>query len=89
MSDFLLQHTEFFSGMVTMSFLVVSAFFLRFWSRTRDSLFAAFSLAFLLLAISGACIQLLGLDREERSWVYLLRAGAFSLLIVAILDKNK
>jgi uncharacterized membrane protein YfcA len=82
-------HAEFFSGMIAMGFLVVSVFFLRFWIRTKDNLYAAFALAFLLLATSGALIQLFDLGHEELSWAYLLRASAFSLLIVAVLDKNK
>jgi hypothetical protein len=81
-------HSEYFAGMITMGYLVAGSFFLRFWSRTKDGLFMAFALAFFLLALSSALTQLLGLPREERSWIYLLRAGAFSLLIVAVLQKN-
>jgi hypothetical protein len=40
------------------------------------------------MSTSGALI-LFDLGHEELSWAYLLRASAFSLLIVAVLDKNK
>ncbi|ANP46592.1 DUF5985 family protein [Candidatus Viadribacter manganicus] len=81
-------HSDFFSGMITMGYFVASAFFLRFWVRTSDALFVAFSVAFLLLAISSALTVLLSLPWEERSWLYLIRLAAFVLLIAAILGKN-
>jgi hypothetical protein len=43
------MHT-FFSGMVTMGFLIAGLFFLRFWWRTQDKLFAVFAVAFWLFA---------------------------------------
>jgi Family of unknown function (DUF5985) len=81
-------HSDFFSGMITMGYFVASAFFFRFWVRTSDGLFIAFSVAFFLLAISTALTSLLSLPYEERSWLYLIRLAAFVLLIVAILGKN-
>ena len=78
----------FLSGAITMGFLVGSAFFLRFWRRTGDALFAAFAVAFLLLGTSQALTTLLNAPLEERTWMFLLRLAAFSLLIVAILQKN-
>ena len=82
------EHADFFAGMITMGYLVASAFFLRFWVRTSEALFIAFSVAFLLLAISSALTALLSLPFEERSWLYLIRLAAFVLLIAAILGKN-
>ena len=40
----------FVSGLIAMAYAVAGVFFLRFWRRTRDSLFAAFGLAFWLFA---------------------------------------
>jgi hypothetical protein len=82
------EHADFFYGMITMGYVVAAGFFLRFWRRTRDGLFIAFSLSFFLLAVSAALNSLLSLPFEERSWIYLLRLAAFVLLIVAILRKN-
>jgi hypothetical protein len=81
-------HADFFAGMITMGYFVASAFFFRFWVRTADALFMAFSVAFLLMAISSALTALLALPYEERSWLYVIRLAAFSLLIGAILSKN-
>ncbi len=79
---------DFFSGAIAMGFLVCAAFFMRAWGRTKDSLFFVFALAFFLLAVNQALATLLGLPVEERSWLYLLRLAAFSILIIAIVRKN-
>lgn len=78
----------FASGLLTAGFLVASLFFLRFWRRTRDGLFAIFSAAFVLLALNQALAALLELGREELGWVYLLRIAAFTLIIIGIIRKN-
>ena len=78
----------FLGGLVTMGYAVVGLFFLRFHSRTRDGLFAAFAGAFALLALNQGLVILLAVPREEQSPFYLLRLAAFLLLIAAILAKN-
>jgi hypothetical protein len=80
---------HFVAGLVTMGYLVAGLFFLKFWTRTRDALFAAFAAAFALLAAEQALIAWLGLPREEQSWVYLMRVVAFAIIIGAILRKNR
>lgn len=79
----------FVSGLITMGFLVSGLFFIRFWVRTRDLLFAAFAAAFWLLAANQALLALSDLPVEERSWMYLLRLAAFVLIILAIALKNR
>jgi hypothetical protein len=79
----------FVSGLITMGFIVSGLFFIRFWARTRDPLFAAFAAAFWLLATNQALLALSDLPVEERSWMYLLRLAAFVLIILAILFKNR
>jgi hypothetical protein len=79
---------DFFSGAISMGFAVCAVFFLRFWVRTKDAFFGAFALAFLLLALNQALVTILGLPLEERSWLYLLRFAAFSIIIIAVLRKN-
>ncbi|WP_127754620.1 DUF5985 family protein [Devosia sp. 1566] len=80
---------DFVSGLITMGFVVSGLFFLRFWARTRQLLFAAFAAAFWLLAANQALLALSGLPAEERSWLYLLRLSAFVLIIIAIVLKNR
>ena len=78
----------FIMGANTLGFLAAGLFFLRFWQRTRDGIFAAFCFAFLLLALNQALVALSGVPREEQSWIYLIRLVAFSALSVAIVAKN-
>lgn len=80
---------HFLSGAVTFGFLVAGLFFLGFWKRTGDSLFLAFATAFGLLGLAQAILALANIPVEERSWVYLLRLGAFSLIIGSIFVKNR
>jgi len=78
----------FLSGMTTMGFVVAALFFLNFWRRTQERLFAVFGLSFLLLAINQAAVALSGIPRGEQAWMYGLRIAAFGLLIAAIVGKN-
>lgn len=79
----------FVGGLVTMGFVVAGLFFLRFWRRTKDSLFLAFAIAFWLLGTNQALVSLTHMPIEERSPLYLLRLLAFSLIIMAIWHKNR
>jgi hypothetical protein len=78
----------FVGGMVAMGHLIASLFFLRFWARTSDKLFLAFSIAFGLMSLNQALVVILNVPREEQSVFYLLRLAAFLLIIVAIVGKN-
>lgn len=72
-----------------MGFLTASLFFLRFWARTRDRLFGIFSLAFVLLASERLFLLFIDVEDETRTYVYLIRLLAFTLLILGIIDKNR
>jgi hypothetical protein len=80
---------DFLSGAITLGFAAAGLFFLRFWSRTRDSLFLAFAVAFWLLGLGQALLVLSHIPVEERSWLYLLRLAAFSIILISVLNKNR
>lgn len=80
---------DFFSGAITMGFLVAGFFFLRSWKRTHDVLFLAFAAAFWLLGLGQALLAFTDIPVEERSWLYLLRLAAFTLILVSIWKKNR
>lgn len=79
----------FLSGAVAAAFIIAGLFFLRFWKRTRDELFIAFAFAFWLLGLTQALLALTDVPVEERSWLYLLRLAAFSLILISIFLKNR
>lgn len=80
--------SNFLWGLITMGYAIAGLFFLNFWRRTRDGLFAAFAAAFWLLALNQALVAVSGIPREEQTWLYLLRLAAFMLIIGAIIAKN-
>ena len=79
----------FLSGAIFFGLAIAGLFFLKFWRDTDDELFAAFALAFFLLAVAQAILALGGIPDEQRAWVYLVRLAAFLILLVAILRKNR
>jgi hypothetical protein len=88
--------SQFLSGGITIGFLAIGYFFLRFWKKTHDSLFAVFAASFWVLAIERVLLlaTLSGTDldaptHEMRPYVYMIRFFAFMLIIAAFLLKNR
>lgn len=84
----MLEAEIFLSGMATMGLLIAGLFFFRFWTRTRDRLFAIFGWAFCLIAVTEVFTPPSGINPEPVYYVYILRIIAFLLLIVGIVAKN-
>jgi hypothetical protein len=80
---------DFLAGAIVMGFAVAALMFLKFWRRTREGLFLAFSGSFLLLGITQALLTLGDFHNEERSWLYLLRLAAFLLILFAMGWQNR
>ena len=78
----------FLSGAVVMGFAVAGLFFLKFWKKTGDGLFLAFTLAFWLLGMAQGLLTFSKVPVEERTWLYLLRLAAFVVILIAIWRKN-
>ena len=81
------NYLPFISGAIAMGFAVASLYFFRFWKRSRDLLFLAFSGAFALMMLQAAT-ALAEIPAEPRSWVFLFRLLAFILVMAAIVAKN-
>jgi peptidoglycan/LPS O-acetylase OafA/YrhL len=77
------------SGALVMCYVTIGLFFLRFWRRSRDRLFAIFAASFLLLAVQRLALTVAGEWTEDSIWLYGLRLLAFLLILVAIVDKNR
>jgi hypothetical protein len=80
---------DFLAGAIVMGFLVAALMFLRFWKRTREGLYLAFSGSFLLLGATQGLLTLGNFHDEERSWLYLLRLAAFLLILFAMGWQNR
>jgi hypothetical protein len=79
----------FFYGVAFACSLGAATFFVRFWSSSRDPLFAWFAAAFGLLGAHWAALVGANPDTETRPYFYLVRLLAFVLIIIATLQKNR
>jgi hypothetical protein len=79
----------FLLGVIVTGSATAGAFFLRFWLKTRDPLFLAFSASFLIEA--GNRIGFLWLDNpnEGAAGIYLVRLVSYLLILFAIVNKNR
>lgn len=82
------QPYAFLSGALTVGYLLLALFFLKFWKRTRDPLFSTFAWAFGLMAANQFAVAAWGSYDVDVGWTYVLRLLAFVLIIVAIARKN-
>jgi len=80
---------QFISGAVFFGFFIAALFFFRFWNKTGDRLFLIFAFSFLLMGIERIVNSFMPVAGEFRYYVYSIRLLAFSLLLFAILDKNR
>ena len=83
------QAALFISGLLASGYAVAALFFLRFWRRTGDRLFAFFSASFALLVLQRMLLAWAASGNVDADWLYLLRLLAFALILFAIVDKNR
>jgi hypothetical protein len=76
-------------GGVVMGCLVAALFFLKFWRATKDRLFVMFSVAFAIMAANWTALSFLSPAEESRALHYVVRLAAFSIILVAVFDKNR
>lgn len=72
-----------------MASLVATLLFLRYWRDSRERLFLAFGIAFALFAANWSLLALADPPNESTHLLYVVRALAFGVIIVAIIDKNR
>jgi hypothetical protein len=75
-------------GVIATTSLTAGVFFLKFWTRTNDSLFLAFSIAFLIESFNRLGFLAVPHPNEGSPWIYLVRLFAFLIILAAILRKN-
>ncbi|MES2767829.1 MAG: DUF5985 family protein [Bdellovibrionota bacterium] len=90
-----MNHIFFLYGIAMTTFAFSSIFFLKFWNASRDSFFLYFCIACALLAFERVVILLgtyqhVGPHQAEVSiWVYMIRLLAFSVILTAVVTKNR
>lgn len=80
---------ELISGAIMLGFWVGGLMLYGFYRQTKERLLMIFALAFWLLGIERLVLGFMGMENEPSAPVYLLRLIAFSLIIFAIIEKNR
>ncbi len=80
---------DYLFGALTACAAVAGLFFLRFYRATRDRLFLAFAVAFWGMGLHWALLAGVHPSEESRHQLYLVRLGAFVILIAGIIDRNR
>lgn len=75
-------------GVIATTSITAAIFFLRFWKRTRDSLFLAFAVAFLIEGVNRIAVLEVERPNEGSPWTYVVRLIAFLIILAGILNKN-
>ena len=78
----------FLLGFVVAASLAAALFFLRFWKNTRDLLFLAFTVFFLVQAITQTLVLAYAHPNEGSVGLFLLRLLSVLVILAAILWKN-
>lgn len=78
----------FLLGVISALSLTAALYFLKFWRRTADGLFLAFSIAFFVEAANRVAVVFLKNPSEGSPSIYLIRLGAFLMILGAIVRKN-
>lgn len=79
----------FLLGIIASTSIFAGIFFLRFWRDTRDSLFLAFALAFLIEGVNRSFRIFFAHPNEASPWVFVVRAFAFLIILAGIVNKNR
>ena len=79
---------QFVLGAIVMACGVAGLFFLRFYRKTRDRLFAIFAIAFWVLGLNWLALAFTAQD-EIRTALYVVRLLAFLMILFGILMKNR
>lgn len=80
---------SFFAGAITFGYLTASLFFIKFWRRSADRFFLLFALSFAVLGLERILLEFSKVTAETRGYYYLLRLAAFTIIVIAIVDKNR
>ena len=77
------------AGVAATLSLVAALFFLRFWMRTYDRFFLLFALAFAIDGLSRLVVAAIHLSDDTEPYSYAPRLVTFSLIIAAVVLKNR
>lgn len=80
--------TTFLLGALCTASFTAAVFFLRFWRTTRDTLFLAFAIFFIVEGIDRAVLSYMAHPNEGSPGIYVARLVALAILLGTIVRKN-
>jgi uncharacterized membrane protein HdeD (DUF308 family) len=78
----------FLLGIIAINSVWAGIFFLKFWRQTRDQLFLAFGIAFIIEGLNRAAVMLAAKPNEGNPGIYVVRMISALIILGAILRKN-
>ena len=78
----------FLIGVLAALCIVAALFFLKFWRKTRDALFLAFSASFLIRGFNDASRTTMQHPNQASPWSFLVGLASSLLIVIAIVSKN-
>jgi hypothetical protein len=79
----------FLLGVIVTTSLTAGVFFLKFWRSTRDKLFLAFAVAFIIEGLNRIGFLFVPQPNEGSPTIYIVRLFAFLTIVAAIVSKNR
>lgn len=79
----------FLLGVIVTSSLTASAFFFKFWKKTRDRLFLGFAAAFVIEGINRITFLFIDQPNEGDPLIYVVRLFSYLVILAAIVQKNR
>jgi uncharacterized membrane protein HdeD (DUF308 family) len=79
----------FLLGVIVAATLGSAAFFLKFWRQTRDPLFLAFGVAFLIEAVNRCFVLIVDKPNEGHTLIHLIRVLSYVVILAGIIHKNR
>jgi hypothetical protein len=76
-------------GAIAAGSFFAGLFFFRFWRQTRDRFFLYFAGSFWLEAANRVALALVAHADEQEPLFYLIRLGAYALILAGIWQKNR
>jgi len=78
----------FLLGIIAATSVTAGVFFLKFWKVTRDTLFLALAIAFVIEGLIRVGVLFASEPNEASPWIYIVRLFSYALILAAILKKN-
>jgi len=78
----------FLMGAICVASVAIGTIFFKYWRRTRDFLFLAFGLAFLIEGLNRVSLLFADRPNEGSQDYYIVRLLSFLLILAGILKKN-